>query len=136
MKLSVVQDLRQAIADEEAKLESLRKCERLISLALAYLPPTLKTQGDIAQFFAQTEESERRLETLRDECTAATVQLADEICRRVHGATSDVLIQRYCHGKRFGKIASELSYSTTNIYRLHRQGVRAYNAVEDLQRPI
>ncbi len=131
MKLSAVKDLRQMIADEETRLESLREHERLIALAFEYLPPTLKMKGNIAQFFAQVEESERRLETLRDEYTAATVQLADEICRRVHGATSDVLIQRYCHGKRFGNIASELNYSVANIYRLHRQGVRAYNSVED-----
>lgn len=129
MKLSVVQDLWQAIADEELRLESLRACERIVAPALEYLPPMSAATDSIAQFAVQVKESESRLEKLRDEYSTATAQLANEIGRRVHGAARDVLIRRYCYGKRFGKIASELNYSVANIYRLHRRGKQEYERI-------
>lgn len=129
MKLSAVQLLRREIEREERRLEEMKLAATNTTAKLDGLP-RVKAHSSKVEKAVQIVDSERRLAELRAELVEKSLDLNDEILKRVSGQSVIVLIMRYIGGKSFEEISAAMKLSRSYVSRLHSQGVKEFEEAE------
>lgn len=130
MKITIVRDIEKEMVLTREKIESLRTAATNITPTIDGLPRAKASASKIEKATVQIVDAQRRLAELAAEYVTATIELAEEIYRRVKGVASEVLIQRYILGRSFAEIAADMNYDTSNIYRLHKHGKREFERAD------
>ena len=95
------------------------------------LPHGQSTASRVEAFAALVVDSEHRLNDLREELACAMIDLVIAIGERVPSPLPrNVLVARYVDLLEFKAIAAQMNFSESNVYRLHRQGVKMWQAAE------
>lgn len=131
MKISAIWELQAELQAAQANLERLKMLATTIGTSRTDgVPKSTTATSQVEALTVKIVDAETRLTELVDDMTAAEVDLSLEIVARVTGKAVDVMILRYVHCLPFAAIMRELDYSESTIFRLHRRGLKEFNAVE------
>ena len=129
MELDTVRQLNRKVKALEDKIERLRDAQQSTVPVIDGMPKSRgRGTSRLEELTTQIMTLEEELNAVKDELIASTVDLTLEILERVPHPAADVLLERYTACKPFKPIVTSSGYSEQHIFRLHRDGVKAFKA--------
>lgn len=127
MELTACRDLRQRIADLEARLSQLRDVSIKTQTFNVSGVRTAAAEAMPEKVTRLIVDGETELRSLQAEFAVVADELATEIFSRVTDTKcAQVLMLRYVQCRPFAQIADEVNYTLSHVFKLHRDGVSAY----------
>ena len=123
--LGVIKKISRRIAERESKLFHLRNLMGAVVPEFDGMPKKPNVSSRVERLAVSITDLEREISELK----AIRVVCRIEFCEWLYEKISDddvcsVLFYRYGLLKKFSVIASELNYSESSVFRLHRTGLK------------
>ena len=130
MKLDAVNQIRRELEAAEEKLSSLRECVGAVSVPKLDGMPKAKSQSSPVERIAQKIfEAEAAVEDLRLKLSETSLELTEEIYRRVTARQArHVLVRRYVQNQSWREIQSQMFLSESSVFNWHRQARKEFNS--------
>lgn len=118
----------------EAKLDVLRNDLTIKSPTISDMPKGKRDGDKMAEYMAKVDELQRELKKAYEK-TLDEYQHIDALISLVEDAKlREVLTYRYIKGYKWEDIADALSYASSYIYKLRKQGLKAVErALDDVK---
>lgn len=131
-ELNSVRELNKQIRRQEQHLQALRlSAENLVPI-LDGLPHSNEAKSRVEKIALMIIESERELENLRKEMTAAKSELVEKILRAVdEPAMQTLLALRYVECLSFKETARRLRFTLRHVFRLHEKFLKCHIAAQN-----
>ena len=129
MELDTVRQLNRKVKALEEKIERLRDAQQSTVPVIDGMPKSRgRGTSRLEELATQIMTLEEELNAVKDELIASTVDLTLEILERVPYPAADVLLARYTASKTFKQIVASSGYTASHVFRLHKDGVKAFKA--------
>lgn len=129
MKLDVVNQIRRELEAAEEKLEFLRASAHVPIPKLDGMPKTKSQSSPVERIAQKIFEAEAAVEDLRLKLSETSLELTEEIYRRVKlRQARHVLIRRYVQNQSWREIQSEMFLSESSVFNWHRQARKEFNS--------
>ena len=125
-EMQKVNAITQKIKQEQSRLAQLNDWIQRITQELTGITNDQEFKGSsMATLIAQKVDCERRIEALKIERAEARADLTKRIDEMIEdNAKKTILIERYCFGETWKKIAEKLHITENWVFALHRNGLK------------
>ena len=131
MKLDAVNQIRRDLEVAEEKLNSLRECAQLPIPKLDGLPKAKPQSSPVERIAQKIFEAETAVKDLRLKLSETSLELTEEIYRRVTARQArHVLIRRYVQNQSWREIQSQMFLSESSVFNWHRQARKEFNSAD------
>lgn len=122
--LNVVRKLSRRIEDDFEKIARLRALREAIVPELDGLPKNFSGMSRVEGIAVRIADLEAEVSELKAVLILCRIELSDWLSEKIPASeTAKILFYRYGLLKKFNEIASELHYSESSVFRLHRLGL-------------
>lgn len=134
MNLKTIRELDSEIKSLEGKLKGLKNSVLTVSTSRITGSPRAKAIDSRIEVMTQKiVDIETELAELNQRREELALQLSLEIYERVKRVdVGRILYLRYVECLPFSDVLTQFDYTEQHIWRLHREGVKQFNAVEEM----